>query len=394
MFAVRLPRGAPIPPFDDPPGAARVLGGTLASYQEQALAAAGLTLVDTPPNDAAYLVFSDRMWFTASFLRAVKATGGVGRVRIDDAVWVRETGTLQSSPDRPEVAIVAAGAPPSLDGADLLVDLQLRDAAPMELHPAFAHAQRPLRTGARLVHAVEHWSHVLRVNLLALVATAEEGKADFDAAPIWKKAWIALRVLLRARGFTPYAFARAFNRVGKRCRIHPTAVVEASQIGDDVEIGAFALVRACVVGDGAKVEDYAHASVSVIGPGARLGRTCMLNFSVLYPGAFVSAGGGWQMSIFGNDAFVAMTATGYDLSFGQPIRVAHQGSVVSADTHFLGVAVGHRARVGAHVRIGYGMAIPSDAFVVAPSADVLRKWPDVLEGPVTIRDGVAVAVKR
>jgi hypothetical protein len=79
------------------------------------------------------------------------------------------------------------------------------------------------------------------------------------------------------------------------------------------------------VGDGAKIEDYAHASVSVIGAGARLGRTCMFNFCVAYPGAFVSAGGGWQMSAFGRDSFVAMTATGYDLSFGGPVRVVDVG---------------------------------------------------------------------
>lgn len=368
-----------------------MLTRSLAEAQEAALAAAGFELVPAPPNDAPYLVFSDRVWFTASFLRAVRAAG-VGRVRISDATFLAQTGPLQSDASRPEVAVVPAGAPPSLDGPDLPVDLALREAPPMELHPAFQHARQPLVTGARLVHGVEHWAHVLRVNLLALVATAEEAKADFEAAPLWKRAWIVLVVLLRARALNGFAVARALNRVGRNCRIHPTAVVEASQLGDGVEIGAFALVRGCVVGDGAKIEDYAHASVSVIGAGARLGRTCMFNFSVAYPGAFVSAGGGWQMSLFGRDSFVAMTATGYDLSFGGPVKVEHQGAVVSSDTHFLGVCIGHRAKIGAHVRIGYGMAVPNDAFVVAPAAGTLRKWPAPVEGPVTIRDGVAVPV--
>jgi len=171
-------------------------------------------------------------------------------------------------------------------------------------------------------------------------------------------------------------------------------VVEASQIGDGVEIGAFALVRGCIVGDGAKIEDYAHASVSVVGAGARLGRTCMFNFSVAYPGAFVSAGGGWQMSLFGRDAFVAMTASGYDLSFGAPIKVEHHGNIVSAETHFLGVCLGHRAKIGAHVRMGYGMAVPNDAFVVAPADTTLRRWPTPIDGPATVRDGVAVPVAK
>jgi hypothetical protein len=98
------------------------------------------------------------------------------------------------------------------------------------------------------------------------------------------------------------------------------------------------------------------------------------------------------MSLFGTDSFVAMTATGLDLSFGQPVRVEHQGERVSAGTHFLGVVIGHRARIGASVRMCYGAAVPNDAFLVAPSDDLLRHWPADIEGAATIRDGVAVAV--
>ncbi len=395
MFAVRLPVGSPVAPFGDPIGETRLLTGTLAESQDAALRAAGFVPTDHAPAAEPYLVYADRAWFTASFLRAVRATGGAGRVRLDQPDFVRETGPLQSTPDRPELAVVPAGHPPSLEGPDLPVDLALRVGKPPDLHPAFAHAIRgDFPTGARLVHGIEHWSHVLRVNLLALVATAEEARADFDGAPLWKRAWIALRVLLRARSLRPHALARALNRVGKGCRIHPTAVVEACQLGNDVEVGPFACLRGCIVGDGARIEDYAHASAAVIGPGARLGRTAMFNFSVAYPGAFVSAGGGWQMSVFGRDSFVAMTATGLDLSFGQPIRVEQAGAHVSAGTYFLGVAIGHRARIGAGVRIGYGMAVPNDAFVVAPTDDLLRRWPDPIEGPATIEDGVAVPLKR
>ena len=390
MKAVRFAVGRPFAPFEDPVGQTPVLAGTLAEAQERTLRAAGFDPTDTPPAGEPYLVYADRAWFTASFLRALRAAGE-GRARITDPTFLAQTGNLQSDPGRPELAIVRG--PPTLDAPDVVVELALRPADPLELHPAFAHAQRPMVTGPRLVHSVEHWTHALRVNLLAMLATAEEGKADFEAAPLWSKIWTALRVLWRARGFTRYALARGLNRIGKGCRIHPTAVVEASQLGDGVEVGAYALVRGCVVGDGAKIEDYAHATVSVVGAGARLGRTCMFNFCVAAPGAFVSAGGGWQMSIFGRDSFVAMTATGYDLSFGQPIRVASEQGIVSADTHFLGICVGHRAKIGAHARIGYGMAIPNDSFVVAPSGDVLRRWPEPVEGPVTIRDGRAVPVR-
>lgn len=393
MKALRIAVGGEVAPFGDAPAEARVLTGTLAEAQARALEKAGFERVDSPPVGEPYLVYSDRVWFTAAFLRAVRGAG-VGRVRIDDARFLAQTGPLQTDGARPEVAIVPAGGAPSLEGPDLPVDLGLVPAPPMDLHPAFQHARQELVSGAALVHGIEHWTHILRVNVLALVATAEEAKAEFKAAPLWRRVLTVLGILLRARSIQPAAIGRALNKVGKNCKIHPTAVVEASQLGDGVEVGAFALVRGCVVGDGAKIEDYAHATVSVVGPGARLGRTCMFNFSVAYPGAFVSAGGGWQMSLFGKDSFVAMTATGYDLSFGAPVKVEHRGAVVSAETYFLGVCVGHRAKIGAHVKLGYGMAVPNDAFVVAPADATLRKWPAPIDGPVTIRDGVAVPVPR
>jgi acetyltransferase-like isoleucine patch superfamily enzyme len=62
----------------------------------------------------------------------------------------------------------------------------------------------------------------------------------------------------------------------------------------------------------------------------------------------------------------------------------------SAGTHFLGSAVGHRAKLGAGVRLGYGVAVPNDTLIVAPSADVLRRWAEVSGPVVTVVDGVAV----
>ena len=55
----------------------------------------------------------------------------------------------------------------------------------------------------------------------------------------------------------------------------------------------------------------------------------------------------------------------YDLSFGGPIKVTHKGQRVSAETRFLGSCIGHRAKVGPRVRIGYGEMIPNDTFIVA-----------------------------
>ena len=50
------------------------------------------------------------------------------------------------------------------------------------------------------------------------------------------------------------------------------------------------------------------------------------------------------------------------------------GQRVDSGNVFLGAAVGHRARIGGLVTLGYGAQIPNDAFLVGES---LMRQPDV-----------------
>jgi len=396
--ARRLTTGAPLPPFGDPLGQSPVLARPLATVQETALAEAGVTLLpdDAPPPAEPHLVFSDRTWFTAELARRV-AAAGPGRLRVTDPVWWEITGALQ---DTPAPGVYEIGVHPGGQGGlDTLepvdVDLELRPIEPPTLHPAMQHAMRPLLGGAAMVHQIDHWSHLLRVNHLAIGVLAEEARLFWERAPWWRKVWMAIRVLAAARSINPSIVARALTEKGKNVRIHPTASVEACRIGDDVEIGAYSVVRASVLADGAKVEEHATIGLSVIGAGARVGRYAMANLCVLDAGCQVSTGGGYQASIFGRDSFMAWGATGLDLSFGGHIKVMHRGERVDSGQHFLGVAIGHRARIGNGVRLNHGVAVPSDAFVVAPGEDLLRKeegWPEGAE-IVGVERGRAVKIR-
>lgn len=379
----------------DLPGASLILDQPLRIVQEQALEAAGYTLVETPPSDAPYLVFAEHLWFTRDLLHAIR-TAGTGRLFIDDPAFLHQTRALQTDAARPPIAVVPAGGAPTWEGLpDLPIDLGLSDTPPMQLHPAFQHADKGVfRTGTKLVHAIEHWTHLLRVNLLALVARGAEGKKDFDESPWWRKLGMAIAVLWKAGSLEPSKLGKAISRIGKGAKIHPTAVVEACEIGEGAEIGPYAYVRASYIGKNAKVEPYARVLLAVVGEGARVGPTAMFNLGVLYPGAYVSAGGGYQMCIFGRDCFVAVGATFLDLSFGKTVRVVHNGARVDSETHFLGSAIGHRVKVGNGVRVSYGMAIPNDVFLVANADDLLREWPEPITGPVMVEQGRAVPVKR
>lgn len=391
--ALRIPTGRPVEPFGDLPGDLPVLNRPLREVQEAALRAAGLELVAEAPKDRPYLLFSDRCWFTAEALRRLVA-GAPGRLCIDDPDWLRMA-TLCPDPRRPELAWCPAGHPPSFAGLpDSPAELGLSKVDPPMPHPAFAHAMGGRWVGGRaLAHDLDHWFHLARVNLFALAAVGAEAHATFESASIPGKIALALPVLWRARSLSPAAIGRAVSRIGPGCRIHPTAVIEASELGRDVTVGAHAVVQGSVVGDGATVDAQAWVVASVVGPRAMVGRAAGVALCVLMEGAFVSWGPGRQLCVFGRDSFLAQDCTIFDLSFGGEIKVEHHGERVSSGGHFLGAAVGHRARIGAAAVLGYGAAVPNDAFLVAPADRVLRRWPEPIAGAAMVVDGVARPAK-
>jgi carbonic anhydrase/acetyltransferase-like protein (isoleucine patch superfamily) len=277
------------------------------------------------------------------------------------------------------------------------VDPESRPQAVPVDHPAFAEAaKQPVPVTDCMVHTLDHWSHLLRVNLLALVAYVEGERKRFDRSFFLVQGVRILAMVLKARSANPYRVAAALSLRGRNCDIHPTAVVEACRLGDNVQIGPYAVVRGSWLCDGAKVNEHARVNLSVVGPGATVGRDAMVNVSVLMEGALVSAGFGYQACVFGRESFIAMGATAFDLSFGGEIKVRHRGERVPSGTHFLGVAYGHRCKIGPHVAIGYGEEVPYDAFLVADPATVARRIPEQIEGgvPHTVVNGRVIRVER
>lgn len=395
--ALIVPSGVCIAPLGDPVAEAQILARSLREVQEEALAEVGLTRVDAAPTDAPYLLLSDRTWVTGGALRRFLAVARApARLRVSDPDWLKLTAALQDTPEPGlyEVALLPPGAPPSFEGLPAVdVDLEFERTRPVADHPALAHAlpeSLPVSDGA--VHQLDHWSHILRVNWLAMTATIQREKRRFGALPLPVKVWRLLGLLLRARSINRFRLAAGLTRAGRGCTVHPTAVVEASVLGDNVDIGPFAVVRGSVLGDGVKVEEFAAVNASVLGAKAHIGKRGTANLCVLYPGAYLSCGDGHQAALLGRDSFLAWSVTLLDLSFGGPVKVWHRGERVSAGTHFLGSVIGHRARLGAHVTVGYGAEVPNDTFIVGPGDEVLRSV-EPGPGPHRVQAGVARSVR-
>jgi hypothetical protein len=397
MKAFCLSTDTTIAPFGDPVGEVAVGGLRLVDVQAEALEAAGFERVDVVPSSEPYLLYSDRTWFTPALLRRMKAHGP-GQLVIEDEGWWAWTGPLQRvvRPGQYELAICEG--PPEFDGlAPIHLELDFHDLELKAMSPSFAHAvNHPVRVGSAMVHQIDHWSHLVRVNQLSLAARMEVAREDWEGAGFLGKIWRVFKLVFRARSTDGWKIASAVTERGADVQVHPTAVVEFSVLHDGCAIGPHAVVRGSVIGAGAVVDTHAVVNASTLGAGSKVGRFGHINLCTLFPGAMVSTGDGFQASVFGRDAFVAWGAIVLDLSFGGSIKVeaSDAGSArVDSGTHFLGAAIGHRAKIGHGVKIGYGVAIPNDVLLV-DKADVLMGWGDgPTDAPAIIRDGVAVRRK-
>lgn len=403
MYAVRFAIGKPVAPFGDLPGDLPVLGRPLREVQEEALKKAGVTLGQAP-SQGPYLLIGDNLWLTAPlirrFLQTVSHTEG-GQLALGGD-FVRHTRALQElegNTPRYPLALLPGGPPdPARLAALPAVEVDI-DARPVEAgftHPLLAQAAGgPYAMSDAVAHTLSHWSHLMRLNVLGIAAHADGARRAWEASPWWRKALKALAVLLKARSIDPHHIAGALTERGARCRIHPTAVVEASILGDDVEIGPFAVVRASILRDGARVGEHCRVNLSTLGRGAQLSRGATLNLCVVMERAFVSQGNGFQACVFGEDSFTAWGATAFDLTMGRDIEVWHEGERVSSGLRFLGSAIGHRALVMPHVILGYGEEVANDAQLLADPAFVARKIPQGLSAgtPYVIRNGRVVPLK-
>ena len=373
MKAYRIRIDKPIDPFDEPARDCCILNHSLATIQERILTACNVELVVEPPTDEPYLLISDRVWFTTDLLRQVLKQSS-GRLQSTDVLWNDHMASVLPEEDGfLDMAILPSGAPPSFaNTAPMHIDWNLHDGRQLSVHPLMQHALRPIRVGARMACHLNHWCDVLRINQLALVEKGETVRERWETGNLITKIVMVLAFLWKTRSLRQQTILRRIGRIGKGCKIHPTAIIEACEIGDGVEIGPYAILRASVIGDNAKIEEFSTVNLSSIGAGAKVGRYSMINLSVLMENAMVSYGEGFQASLFGKGAFVAIGAVFLDLSFGRPVQVLSDGEWIDSGQHFLGCCIGHHAAIGNGVRLKYGVSVPNHALLVAPDTGLVK----------------------
>lgn len=352
--------------------------------------------LDALPSGPA-LVVRDDVFVTQHALRAFLALAGgqPAQMGVAESLFLKDSLPLQEGlATRGDAAAVfgiarVSGPLEDLESLPVVtVDLAVEEKTVDGIPTVFTGGEevRVPWTSRPVMH-LSHWVHLVRANQYALMATV----AGFRERPRWRN-WISIAgLLLRAFPPTEARVGRALVQKGRGCKIHPTAVVEASRLGDRVQVGPHAIVRACVLDDDVVIQPHGHCEMSALGRGAVLGKQTWINFVVGYPGAVMTAHA--QMSVFGAESFVATYSPLQDLAFEGEVKVEKQGQVVTCGSRFMGVCIGHRARIGGGVFVAHGRAVPNDAVIVKNPSDVVRRI-EMGEGFLTVHEGTAKPIDR
>ncbi|HEY4224073.1 MAG TPA: hypothetical protein VGO62_22110, partial [Myxococcota bacterium] len=227
---------------------------------------------------------------------------------------------------------------------------------------------------------IEHWVHILWLNQLGFGIRWNDMLRNH-------KLWSLARALA-AFPWTPFSrFFRSFVRKGRNVRIHPTAHVEASILGDDVVIGARASVRNSIIGNGVEVGDHATVLSTTLGDRAYVTPRTFVVWAAAYPDA-VLTNYKLQVSLVGRGASLSTWAGMIDAKLQGHVEVKHDGKLRSTERSFIGSCIGHGAFVGAKVLIMPGREIPNGAFITMRPDELIVDVPrDLPQGVPLVRDG-------
>jgi carbonic anhydrase/acetyltransferase-like protein (isoleucine patch superfamily) len=381
--------GRRVAPFNDPPGELLVANRPLAAWRDDAIRDAGLARIDElrPP----CLVIPDALFTDGAVLTRFIA-GAAGRNAV--LVLARSKFGAATTPVQPDVEPVEAGWRfrgvrwvSGGDEAPVDVVIDPEEHVHTVKLPALFGGPTEIGLPRHPVLTLHHWVHLLWANQAAESMIVQR-------IPRWRGLLRVLWAVVRARSVNPWRVMARLNTIGKRCDIHPTAIVEASTLGDGVTVGPYARVAFSRIGDGATVMSGAEVEASTVGEGATVGQRCGLRLCVVYPEAMASQIL-MQACVIGRRTLTVPGSYSIDLNLDREIRVLLDGALHSTGTRFLGSAFGHDCRIGTGIWLASGRAIPNGAVLIREPAAVIHRVPeDVGVEPLVTFDGTLRPVGR
>lgn len=413
--AWRWGRGERIELLEDPAGEALIANRPLNQQQNEVFSAAGYAVEDTDApetlEDEEFLLFYDHLFVSPRLLRrfsrearAQKSGESAARqLVLKNGVF---THLIGFAGEQPEIDLGEGGTGsayglwwvrrrPGEAVADLLARAQpvVIDVDERELPVPFS-SRIPSMTDITIpltdLVAIEltSWVHLWFANLFSIVI---QFLGLIRSPGGWARlVWCGLRGLVRTRSFRLYdlgiALIQRLVTRGRGCRIHPTAVVEACVLGNNVEIGPLCVVRGCIIGDNVTIMERAGVDGCVLGDGVLVNQGGELKGVLAHPESVVMT---MQTGVVGRRAFIMRAFIPQDMRYEGTIRVKHRGRLVDTRLPFLGACIGHRVLVGGQFRLAAGRGFPNDIKLVTDPPDRVNRVPDDLPKNefLLVRDG-------
>ena len=321
----------------------------------------GVVQAHSAPPGATY---GHRVWRSPAENVARDSTNGAVRVDVPAGVTV------------PAGEVLDSGAPLTIAYKELLPTVALPRSL---LSQPTGQMTWPLTS--TVVMRLRHWVHLLRASHLApQVWLAERALAS----PVQS----ALRGLLGLRfsaAACEAAWRRAFVFRGRRCQIHPSAIIEGSVIGDDVSIGPGAVVLNSIIGDGSRLEQRTHVSQCTLGRRTFMSLNSSMQACVTFDDADACANN-LQACVVGTGAGLTSFARGLDTTLhddgrpGGPVRVRDGDVLRSVGELPCGVCFGPGSYVGAGVTLAAGRVVGHGVRIVVGAGGIITRSADVDPG--------------
>lgn len=366
MKFFRLQSGRTLYGFGDPIAEVPLIGGQLAALQRIAVESTGAVLQDVTSEsdirEERYVIFDEHVFLSKQaanyiYRRAKDATDSLQFCLQDNNLNRRFV--LPYSADSEDylrfpVYYRHSSGSPVMD-----------DFIPQKIYSNWARLPHQIMPGGKyhldhcdtIIATIDSPFHLLQANMyMNLVHSLWLRKLVF---------WPRNEQSPHTNSFLYYSGMRLLNRSGKRCRIHPTAVLEGAVLGDNVVIGAHAVVRLSNIGSGTTVDDQASVAYSVLGKDNYIANKNHVAFCMSYDDVFLIHGP-YQFSVFGKGSAVFATIN-CDVRMDQrTIRINGKSGPYDSQQHLLGVAYGHGAKMAGGNIVAPGQIVPNDHTQMPP----------------------------
>ncbi len=206
---------------------------------------------------------------------------------------------------------------------------------------------------------IRHWTGLLSANLVGLMGLFTE---QFRRRA-WSMPLLPLRILARAGSLRPSLLLSKAYLAGRGCKVHHSAHVESSILGNDVRIGPNATVRGCVLADGVEIGPGAVVEGSSVGAGSLIPTTACIRGCVIGRECSI-ASLIIQFSVLGDRAITCPTGGFTDFVLRGYVQIEHEGGMLPTELRLLGGAAGDDTFLGPGVVVFGGREVPNGCQLV------------------------------